>query len=126
MESTVQQLSLEMKEQVDTLYDRFFSQEGKPEVNDRTFFTYMKEETNPIFDLNNRWAGAVEEFLAAYPGGPVYPPQIKNTKENMELVILHSYYIDVPKKRYMELYQSIHYVVNQVLDKYVEVQGSNQ
>ncbi|MDY0405731.1 DUF1798 family protein [Virgibacillus sp. 179-BFC.A HS] len=40
----------------------------------------------------------------------VHPQQIISTRENMGLLLMHSFYIDIRKRRYMEIYYSCMYV----------------
>ncbi|MBB6452247.1 hypothetical protein HNQ94_000692 [Salirhabdus euzebyi] len=80
----------------------------------REGFEQVKVQTKHPFSLIDKWE---EETLAAIPELPIYPNQVQNTKENMELLLLHSYYHDVKRKRFMELYHSIDYVMNQMKGK---------
>ncbi|TFB23998.1 DUF1798 family protein [Filobacillus milosensis] len=102
-----------LKNDLETLYDKY--------MNGRKFdrknyddFNLMKEETSPIFDKIEQWeqdANAIVHKL------PLFPNQIKNTKDNLEIMILHSYFHDVRKKRFMELYQSVKYNLNIIMDE---------
>lgn len=84
-------------------------------MNDKPFFLKMKEETSSIYDLLATWE---EQCLAEVKlrNLQVHPHQVHATAENIELLILHSYYKDLRKRKYMEYYNSSHYVCNQVLD----------
>lgn len=105
-----------VKEELDQLKDLYIQSEKPADRKDRELFEKVKVESKPLFELNEKWANLAEQYTYSVENSIVYPLQINNTKENFELVILHSYYIDVPKKRYMELYNSIHYVLDQLLD----------
>nr|WP_255688246.1 DUF1798 family protein [Pontibacillus sp. HN14] len=107
---------LKIKEELEKLKEQFLQSEKPAQKKDRALFERVKTETSPLFNLNEQWATKAEQYLKEHPGGAVHPLQLKNTRENIELVILHSYYIDVPKKRFMELYNSIHYVLDQLVE----------
>ncbi len=113
---SLEETIMEVKKNLDQLKDLFLQSEKPPDRKDRELFEKVKKESKPLFELNEKWADLAEEYTYKVENSVVYPLQIKNTKENFELVVLHSYYIDVPKKRYMELYNSIHYVLDQLLD----------
>ncbi|HLR15145.1 MAG TPA: DUF1798 family protein [Bacillota bacterium] len=112
-------LTEQLKQVIDQLHDIFFREEDAPSIHDKDFFLKMKEETAPIYTLLSEWE---ETCLAEVKlrNVQVHPHQIHATAENIELLILHSYYKDLRKRRYMEYYNSSHYVCNQILD------GENQ
>lgn len=93
-----------------------FEQNERP-VTDKDYFLFVKEETEPIFKTVEKW-----EEMALYgvktQKCSLHPQQITSTKENMEALILHSYYIDVRKRRYMEMNKSCHYIFNQLLKEF--------
>ncbi|WP_068672034.1 DUF1798 family protein [Oceanobacillus sp. Castelsardo] len=91
-------------------------EEGKPPENirDKAFFLQVKEEVTPIYNLVEEWE---EQALRAVKNREVniHPQQINSTKENMDLLIMHSYYKDIRKRRYMEYYKSIRYIFEQII-----------
>lgn len=93
-----------------------FFEEGKPPENirDKAFFLQVKEEVTPIYELVEEWE---EQALQAVKNREVnlHPAQINSTKENMDLLIMHSYYKDIRKRRYMEYYKSIRYIFEQII-----------
>ncbi|MFC7060416.1 YppE family protein [Halobacillus seohaensis] len=111
----VRKLTIEMKELIDQLHQKFLTTEGPIDKKDFEFFNRVKEETRPMFDLTNQWLSEAEEFVKAR-GVNVHPNQVQSTFENLEMLILHSYYLDVEKKRFKELHQSSHYVLDMILD----------
>ncbi|MFC0523196.1 DUF1798 family protein [Pontibacillus salicampi] len=116
MSETLEQHIWTIKEHLDLLKEQYLSSEKPTDKKDYTLFNKVKEETGPLFELIEEWYQEAERFLKQIPQPTVFPLQLQNTKDNFELVLLHSYYIDVKKKRYMELYHSIHFVLNQLLD----------
>lgn len=96
-------------------FKKQFNHNKPPEnVKDRDFFHFVKEETQPIFELIELWEQTALEAVKSRQVN-VHPNQVTSTKENIELLLMHSYYHDVRQRRYMELYKSILYVCNQVL-----------
>lgn len=93
-----------------------FYQPNDPEVDKHVFFHFVKEQTTPVFNLLKKWEDKALAFVKE-EDGRVHPKQIIATKENMELLLLHSYYKDIRKRRFMEYYSSCIYVFNQLKEE---------
>lgn len=94
-------------------YEKNTAPENK---KDKAYFEYVKKETTPIFDRLEKWE---KEALTMTKERKinVHPQQIASTKENMELLLMHSFYMDVRRKRYMELYKSIRFIFDQIIEE---------
>lgn len=108
-----------LKDDLEGLKERFENTVAPDNLKDRTFFNKVKAETMPIYDLLKTWE---QDALAAVKArkASVHPNQIQSTRENMELLLMHSFYHDTRRKRYMELYTSIRYVFDLLLDSIKE------
>lgn len=108
-------MTLTLREQVDTLLEKY--KEGSPpeDLRDRAFFQQVKEETTPAYDMAQKWTEQAIEFVKQHET-KVHFQQILSTKDNLELLLMHSYYIDVKLKRYMELNYSVRYVFDLLTD----------
>ncbi|MFD1849499.1 DUF1798 family protein [Oceanobacillus bengalensis] len=95
------------------LYENSTPPENK---KDRKFFLQVKEETSPIYEMVEKWEEQALQVVKAREV-TVHPNQVNATKENMELLLMHSYYLDVRRKRYMELYRSIRYIFDQLVNE---------
>ncbi|WP_163537623.1 DUF1798 family protein [Gracilibacillus sp. YIM 98692] len=102
---------------------KYYLEHEKPEnKKDPEFFQFVREQTEPIFEIIDQWYEAAISFVQnrnVY----VHPQQIESTAENLKLILLHSYYIDVRRKRYMELYKSVLYVFDLLKNDLEEVQS---
>lgn len=105
-----------LKKHLDILKDKYEKNEPPESISDKPFFLNMKEETAPIYDLLEAWEEQALAFVQDRDVN-VHPHQIVSTAENMELIILHSYYVDARRKRYMELNHSSHFIFDQLLDE---------
>ncbi|MET3682302.1 hypothetical protein ABID56_000381 [Alkalibacillus flavidus] len=76
-------------------------------------FYQVKDESLSQFEQIEQWE---DDANAVVHRIPLFPNQIKNTKDNLEIMILHSYFHDVRKKRFMELYQSVMYNLDLILN----------
>ncbi len=107
------ELTLELEKTLDELKEYYLTHERPENKRDMAFFEYVKERTNPIFIKIDLWFELASKFVQNREVN-VHPSQIQSTEENYKLILLHSYYVDVRKKRYMELFQSISYVFDLV------------
>ncbi|WP_194841410.1 DUF1798 family protein [Salinibacillus xinjiangensis] len=108
-------MSEKLHQMIDQIYDQIlnnglerYNQGDAVDKKDREGFERVKRETKHVFKLIDQWEDEVMENIHRLD---IFPNQVQNTKENMELLLLHSYYIDVRRKRFMELYHSIDYVL---------------
>ncbi|MFC4022978.1 DUF1798 family protein [Oceanobacillus longus] len=93
-----------------------FEKNEPPEsTKDKNFFLKVKDETMPVYELLEKWEETALKVVKERKAN-VHPQQITSTKENMELVLMHSYYVDARRKRYMELHNSILYVFDLLLE----------
>ncbi|MFC7320659.1 YppE family protein [Halobacillus campisalis] len=112
---SIKSLTMNLKELIDERLEKYLITEGPIDKKDHNFFEKVKTETAPMFSLANEWLGEAEQFVKNR-GVSVHPNQVKSTHENIEMLVLHSYYLDVEKKRFKELHQSSHYVLDMILD----------
>ncbi|HEX6593492.1 MAG TPA: DUF1798 family protein [Bacillota bacterium] len=80
---------------------------------DSQFFSNVKKQTEPVFHLLVEWEAKALQTIQTNEVH-VHPQQIVSTKENMELILMHSFYKDVKRKRYMELIQSVQFILDQL------------
>lgn|SRR5690625_4402648 len=96
------------------LQNRFQTYKPPTSVNDRVFFKQMKKETKPIYELLNVWKHETLNFIKNKQS-KLFPHQIEATVDNIEMIILHSYYIDIRRRFYMEYFNSTIYILEQLL-----------
>lgn len=106
----------QLKKHLDLLKGKFEENDPPEHISDKKFFLKMKEETAPIYQLLEEWEKEALEFIKN-KHVRIYPHQINATKENVELILLHSYYVDIRKRIYMEYYKSSHYIFDQILSE---------
>lgn len=106
----------QLKQQLDAL-KTIYEIDGDPvDMKDKHFFLSVKEATLPFYTLIESWEEATLEIVKERTVN-LHPHQIASTRENYELILMHSYYKDVKRKRYMELNYSIHYIFDQLLEE---------
>lgn len=97
----------------DILENKFNDPAIEPE-NTSEFFNFVKSETEPIFVLVKEWERLLAEESAQ--DRMIIPENIiLSTKDNMTALIMHSFYKDVRRRRYMEIKRSCLYTFQSVL-----------
>ncbi|SFL85712.1 protein of unknown function [Gracilibacillus orientalis] len=99
----------ELEKELLRLKEYYLAHERPENKRDPEFFAFVKENTEPIFEKVDHWNEEALNFVKNR-NVKVHPQQVESTEENIKLLLLHSYYVDVKRKRYMELYQSVLYV----------------
>src|SRR5690625_1001661 len=108
----LQILTEQLLNHLSVLKEKF--ENNEPPSSNRSFFLFVKEETTSVFQLLEKWEKITLETIQNQ-NSSLHPQQITSTKENMEALLLHSYYIDVRKRRYMEMNKSCRYIFNQLI-----------
>lgn len=106
--------TIKLKEQLQLLKDNYEKNNPPENKKDRVFFNDVKNKTEPIYSMLATWETDTLEIVKQRKVS-VHPHQITSTRENMELLLMHSYYIDVKRKRYMELNHSVLYIFDLLL-----------
>lgn len=110
----LQLITEKLKDELSFLKEKFETSERHQNQRDRDYFLYVKRESKPLFNLIDQWYEQTIELLQIEQMA-LYEEQVHSTKENFEMLILHSYYVDIRKRRYMEMNKSCLYVFDQLL-----------
>ncbi|MGP4041302.1 DUF1798 family protein [Gracilibacillus sp. D59] len=99
----------DLEKELVKLKEYYLSHERPENKRDPKFFAFVKDNTEPVFETVDQWYEEALNFVKNR-NVKVHPQQVESTEENIKLLLLHSYYVDVKRKRYMELHQSVIYV----------------
>lgn len=114
-----------LKEELIRLKNRYENTPPPENRRDREFFEMVKKETSSAYSLLEIWEEEALQIVKERKAN-VHPQQVVSTKENMELLLMHSYFIDARKNRYMELYRSSLYVFDQLLDDLNKIERNEE
>lgn len=109
-------LSKQLNEQLDVLALRF--EEDATAIGDSDQFAVVKEETTPIFDMLEQWEEATLALVKERKL-TLHPQQIVHTRENFELLLMHSYFKDIRIRKYMETNKSCRYILELIIEELV-------
>lgn len=112
--SALKEQTMQLKAALEQLKEHFDQLEAPIPLNDREQFMKMKQKTTAIYELLEAWETHALKLIQAGQLN-IIPQQIIAAKENIELIIPHSYYKDIRRRRYMEYNRSCHYIFNQLL-----------
>ncbi|ALX47929.1 DUF1798 family protein [Lentibacillus amyloliquefaciens] len=112
----LEEQTIQLKEELERLKNIYEENNPPESKKDKDFFEMMKVQTAPIYDLLAEWEENTLKIVKERRVN-VHPQQVTSTRENMELLLLNSYYVDVKRRRYMELDHSIHFIFDQLLSE---------
>lgn len=111
----LQEQTRHLLQQLDKLKVHYESNNPPEDIRDKAFFLYVKETTEPIYRDLKIWEEDVLDLVKNREVN-LHPQQVTSTKENMELLLLHSFYVDIWPKRYMALYKSVYFIFDRLLE----------
>lgn len=97
-----------------TVLEEIFNDEELTPENTSEFFEYVRTETEGVFAKLKEWENILLELDQAGET-VIHENMIHSTKDNMTALIMHSYYKDVRRRRYMEIKRSCIYVYQSIL-----------
>ncbi|WP_017727978.1 YppE family protein [Halalkalibacterium ligniniphilum] len=78
------------------------------------FFGKVKPFADAVKVRADEWKPLTLAFIRAYKPNYLYPLQVENTYENLEIVSVQAFYPKTGKKRFLEMIKSIDYILNQL------------
>lgn len=106
-------MTTQLNDQLDILALEFEKEAVK--IGDSEMFQRVKEETVPIYEMLGSWEATTLAFIKERKLKTVHPQQITATLENYEMLLMHSYFRDIRRRKYMETKNSCHYIFLQII-----------
>lgn len=107
-------LTIELKRHLQVFKSNYEENDPPENKKDMAFFNDVKSKTEPVYAMLETWETDALDLVKQRKVN-VHPHQITSTRENMDLLLMHSYYIDIKRKRYMELNHSVLFIFDQLL-----------
>ncbi len=98
--------------ELDKGYQRFMENE-RPERN-RTLFEMVKQQVDPVLDTLDAWELEALHMIQTKEIS-LHPKQVDATCENMKAFLMHSFYKDTRKRKFIEIYKSCTYIFSHIL-----------
>lgn len=108
----IERITKQLIDHLDTLKEIFLN--GKKEQTEIVPFETIQKEATPIFLLIEEWESTTADLVKQRKVN-LHPAQVQSTTENLEMLLMHSYFRDVRIKKYMETYTSCLYIFKQLL-----------
>src|SRR5690625_1981570 len=109
-------LTQQLKQHLNKLKERYDHFEPPKNRRDKDFFELVKRETTPDYNLLEMWEEMTLEKVKERENND-HPQQVTTTRENIKLVMMHSYYIDTTRKIYIEINHSVLYMFDQIISE---------
>ncbi|WP_245308164.1 YppE family protein [Halalkalibacter urbisdiaboli] len=103
---------LKMNEEAERYYIEVVKQEGY-EVD---FYGKVKPFADKMKQLTDEWLPLAEQFVKTEKPLNLHPIQLTQTVENIEIVAIKSFFADTGKKRQIETFKSVAFVLHQVIN----------
>ncbi|RST73633.1 DUF1798 family protein [Siminovitchia acidinfaciens] len=80
------------------------------------FYSEVKPFADKVKTLSEEWEPEAIDWLSVTKPKNLYPLQIKNTTENLQMVAIRAFFPDTSLKRFKSHIQSIEYVLERILE----------
>ncbi|MGM0873950.1 MAG: DUF1798 family protein [Bacillota bacterium] len=107
--------SKELLQLMDDCKVRFELINQKPEKTEALFFNEVKPTFELVMNHVKAWKPLAEEWIKEQKPKYIHLSQIESTIDNIEQVIMQSFYKDVNNQRFHNLHHSVEYIINSIL-----------
>jgi hypothetical protein len=104
--------------------NRFEQLNGKPEKTEDYFYMKVKPTFESIMENLQKWKPLAEDWVRRNRPKYIHQSQIDSAIENMEQVVLQSFYKDVNNQRFHNLHHSVEYILCSIIDEIEEKDDS--
>ncbi|MFC0470238.1 YppE family protein [Halalkalibacter kiskunsagensis] len=95
--------------------ERFYVEARKEEGYEPDFFGVVKPFAKKVDRIRTEWLPLAQKFVQQEKPMHLHPSQLQQTEENLEIVAIKSFYKETSRKRQMETFKSVEYVLNQLI-----------
>ncbi|GAE29068.1 YppE family protein [Halalkalibacter hemicellulosilyticus] len=92
-----------------------FIQVVKREGYEVDFYGKVKPFADQVKDIRDNWLPLAVAFVQEAKPLHLHPSQLNQTEENLEIVAIKSFYSNTSRKRQMETFKSVDFVLSQLL-----------
>ncbi|WP_175639685.1 DUF1798 family protein [Metabacillus schmidteae] len=96
---------------------RFESFQKKPEKTDAYFYEQVKPTFELVKDKADVWEQLASEWIKKKRPKYIHQSQIDSARENLEQVVLQSFYKDINNQRFHNMHHSVEYLLNTIIDQ---------
>ena len=90
------------------------------------FYSEVKPFADKVKELSELWEPAAAQWTIANKPRKLYPMQIKNTAENIQMVSVRAFFPKTSLSKFNSHIQSVDYVLNRLLDELDAVDSQDQ
>lgn len=94
-----------------------FFQQFRETGKEGDFYTVVKPFSDKVKALSEEWESEAIKWITEIRPKNLYPSQIKNTAENIQMVSIRAFFPDTSMKRFKNHIQSVDYVLERILEE---------
>lgn len=107
--------SKDLLQQINESKDRFEKIIQKPEKTEALFYNEVRPAFELVMNQANKWKPLAEAWVKNRKPKYIHLSQIESTIENIEQIVLQSFYKDINKQRFHNLHHSVEYIIKSIL-----------
>ncbi|MDQ0225148.1 hypothetical protein CHH83_20035 [Bacillus sp. 7586-K] len=111
----LEMISKNLLHAIDECKERFELIKQKPEKTEELFYNKVKPTFETVSDLTAKWKPLADDWIVKTNPKYIHLTQIESTVENIEQIILQSFYKDINNQRFYNLYNSVEYILKTML-----------
>jgi Mg2+ and Co2+ transporter CorA len=101
--------------------DRFEKTILKPEKTEALFYKEVRPKFELVMNHANIWKPLAEAWVKEQQPKYIHLSQIESTIDNIEQIVLQSFYKDVNKQRFHNLHHSVEYIIKSIVSELNEI-----
>jgi hypothetical protein len=107
--------SRELLQLLDDCKVRFEKIKQKPEKTESLFYNEVKPAFEMVMNQATKWKPLAEAWVKEHKPKYIHLSQIESTIDNIEQIVLQSFYKDVNNQRFHNLHNSVEYIIDSIL-----------
>lgn len=97
-------------------YDQY-DKRTKKEGYETDFYNEVKPFADEVLATAEQWQKLAYKWLESQSVNNLYPMQIKNTVDNLNIISVKAFQKDTRKKRFLETIKSVDYVLKNIVEQ---------
>ncbi|WP_307335463.1 DUF1798 family protein [Metabacillus malikii] len=111
---TIEVTSRKLLQELMKCKQRFEQLETKPEKSETYFYHNVKPAFEHIMEIVSLWEPMARKWVLVNKPKNIHTSQIDSTVENIEHIVLQSFYKDTNKQRFQNMYHSVEFVITAI------------
>ncbi|TES57780.1 DUF1798 family protein [Halalkalibacterium halodurans] len=110
----LEKLTSQLRKQNNEAYHHYIHTVRGDESYEPDFYGQVKPFADSVKEKSDEWKPLALRYVKQYEPDYVYPLQVENTVENLEIISVQSFFPKTGKKRFVEMIKSIDFILEQL------------